>query len=144
MATVLEKYNIEEHHSILRSLWELGLIAKDIPKELFPVYGGKCLSRKVVRDWIEQFSQERSKIADDARPGAEVAGTTVKIFLCCGFRRTGKAMGLVYQYWERICRELAVSYRFEFRMFYVLYPFVTFTDSPSYMERLWYYVELYF
>jgi hypothetical protein len=29
--------------------------------------------------------------------GAEVAETTVKRFLCCGFRRSGKAMGQVYQ-----------------------------------------------
>jgi hypothetical protein len=26
--------------------------------------------------------------------------------LCCGFRRTAKAMGQVYQCWWRICREL--------------------------------------
>jgi hypothetical protein len=32
--------------------------------------------------------------ADDG--SAEVAETTVKRLLCCGFRRTGKAMGQVY------------------------------------------------
>jgi hypothetical protein len=26
--------------------------AKDIHKEMFPVYGGKCLSRKAVHDWV--------------------------------------------------------------------------------------------
>jgi hypothetical protein len=57
--------------------------------------------------------------------GAEVAETTVKRFLCCGFRRTGKAMGHVYQCWWRICREINVFPRFEYHMFYVLYPFVT-------------------
>jgi hypothetical protein len=39
---------------------------------MFPVYGGKCLSRKVVHNWVEKFSQERSKVADDARPGRPV------------------------------------------------------------------------
>jgi hypothetical protein len=36
-------------------------------------------------------SQGRSKVADDARPGAEVVETTVKKkrLRCCGFRRTG-------------------------------------------------------
>jgi hypothetical protein len=68
-----------------------GLNAKDIHKEMFPVYGGKCLMYKAVHSWVEKFSQGRSKVADDARPGAEVAETTVKRFLCCGFRRTGKA-----------------------------------------------------
>jgi hypothetical protein len=56
----------EEQRSVVRFLWAKGLIAKDIHKEMFPVYGGKCLSRKVVHDWVEKFSQGRSKVADDA------------------------------------------------------------------------------
>jgi myo-inositol catabolism protein IolC len=32
---------------------------------MFPVYGGKCLSRKAVHNWVEKFSQGRSKFADD-------------------------------------------------------------------------------
>jgi hypothetical protein len=59
-------------------LWEKGLNAKDNHKEMFPVYGGKCLSRKVVHNWIEKFSQGRSKATDNGRPCAEVAETTVK------------------------------------------------------------------
>jgi hypothetical protein len=77
---------------------------------MFPVYGGKCLSRKAVHNRVEKFSQGRSKVADDARPGAEVAETTVKTLLSCGFRRAGKAMGQVYQWWWRICREINVFF----------------------------------
>jgi hypothetical protein len=74
-------------------------------QETFPLYGGKCLSPKVVHNLVAKFSQWLSKVADDARPSAEVAETTVKRFLSCGFRRTGKAMvGQVYQCWWRICR----------------------------------------
>jgi hypothetical protein len=29
------------------------------------VYGGKCLLRKAVHNWVEKFSQGRSKVADD-------------------------------------------------------------------------------
>jgi hypothetical protein len=57
----------------------------DIHKEMFPVYGGKCLLRKAVHNWVEKFSLGRSKVADDARPGVEVAKTTVKRFLRCGY-----------------------------------------------------------
>jgi transposase len=32
----------------------------------------KCLSRKAVRNWVEKFSQGRSKVADVARPGRPV------------------------------------------------------------------------
>jgi transposase len=80
-------------------LWAKGLSAKDVHKEMFPVYGGKCLSRKAVHNWVEKFSQGRSKVTDDARPGAEVSEKTVKRVLCCGFRRTDKAKGQVYQCW---------------------------------------------
>jgi hypothetical protein len=45
-------------------------------KEIFPVSGKKRLSHKAVHNWVEKFSQGRSKEADDARPGAEVAETT--------------------------------------------------------------------
>jgi hypothetical protein len=50
-------------------LWEKGLNAKDIHKEMFPVYGGKCLSRKAVHNWAEKFSQGRLKVAYDVQPG---------------------------------------------------------------------------
>jgi hypothetical protein len=42
-----------------------GLNVKDIHKEMFPVYGGKCLSRKTVNNWVEKFSQGRSEVSDD-------------------------------------------------------------------------------
>jgi hypothetical protein len=74
-----------------------------IRKEVFPVYGGKCLFRKVVHNRVKKFSQGRSKIIDDARPDAEVDETTVKRLLCCTIRRIGKAMKQVYQCRRRIC-----------------------------------------
>jgi hypothetical protein len=58
-----------------------------------------------------------------------VAETTVKRFLCCGFRRTGKAMEQVYRCWLRICREINVFPRLEYRTFYIC---GLFTESPSY------------
>jgi hypothetical protein len=38
-------------------LWAKGLNANDIHKEVFPVYGGKCLSRKAIHNWVDKFSQ---------------------------------------------------------------------------------------
>jgi transposase len=57
-------------------LWAKRLTAKDILIELFPVYGGKCLSRKPAHNWVEKFSQGRSKVADDARRGRPVETAT--------------------------------------------------------------------
>jgi hypothetical protein len=61
------------------------LWAKDIHKEMFLVYSGKCLSRKAVHIGVQKFAQRHLKIADDARPLADVAETIVKRLLCCRF-----------------------------------------------------------
>jgi hypothetical protein len=50
------------------------------------------LSRKAVHDWVEKFSQGRSEVADDETEMRKWFETTVQRLLCCGFRRTGKAM----------------------------------------------------
>jgi hypothetical protein len=42
-------------------LWAKRLHAKDIRKEIFPVYGEKCFWRKAVHNWVEKFSQGHSK-----------------------------------------------------------------------------------
>jgi hypothetical protein len=49
MASVLEECSSEEQPSVVRLLWVKGLNAKGFHKEIFPVYGGKCLSRKAVQ-----------------------------------------------------------------------------------------------
>jgi hypothetical protein len=59
---VLEVCTNEEQRSVTRFMWAKGLNAKDIPKEMFPVYGGKCLSHKAVHNWVKKFSQGRSKV----------------------------------------------------------------------------------
>jgi hypothetical protein len=43
MATVPEEYTTEEQRSVVRFMWAKGLNAKDILKEMFPVYSRKCL-----------------------------------------------------------------------------------------------------
>jgi hypothetical protein len=66
-------------------LWEKGNNTKDIHVEIFPVYSGKCLLRKAVHNWVDKITQGRSKVTHDARPGEEVAETTVKNFNAAGF-----------------------------------------------------------
>jgi truncated hemoglobin YjbI len=73
MATALEVYTTEEQRFVARFLGGgKGLNAKHIHKEMSSVYHGKCLSRKAVHNWVEKFSQGRSKFADDDRPGLPV------------------------------------------------------------------------
>jgi hypothetical protein len=56
MATVLEECTTEQQSSVLLFLWAKRLNAKDIHKEMFPVYGGKNLSRKAVHNWVANVS----------------------------------------------------------------------------------------
>jgi hypothetical protein len=58
--------------SVVRYLRAKGLDAKVIYKEMFPISGGKCLSHKVIHNWVEKFSQGRLKVADDVGPGHPV------------------------------------------------------------------------
>jgi hypothetical protein len=76
MATMLEEYTTEDQNSVVRFLWAKGLNTKDIHKEIFTVYHGKCLLHKDVHKCIKKFSQGRSKVIDDARPGHLVEPVT--------------------------------------------------------------------
>jgi hypothetical protein len=55
---MLEGYTTEEQRSLVRSLWTKWLNAKNINKEIFPVYGGKGLLRKNVQNWVEKFLKD--------------------------------------------------------------------------------------
>jgi hypothetical protein len=72
MQTVLEEYTTEEQRSVVLILRAKGLIAKDIHKYMFPLYSGKCLSHKVVQNWVNKFSQGCSNVAGDACPGSPI------------------------------------------------------------------------
>jgi hypothetical protein len=63
--SLFEECTTEEQRTV-------GLNAKDIHKGIFPFYGEKCLSRKAVPNCVEKFSEERSKVEDDARLGRPV------------------------------------------------------------------------
>jgi hypothetical protein len=132
MATVL-KNTTEKQHAIVRFVWAKGLNAKYIHREIFPAYAGKCLSRKAVHNWIEKFSEGLSKVPDDETEVRKWLRQQSKKFVCCGFRRTSKAMGQVCQFWWRICREIKVFFSsFEYHMLYVLYLICDlFTNPPS-------------
>jgi hypothetical protein len=69
-----------------------------------------------------KFNLRGKRFADDeeVETGAEVAETVIKRLLHCGFRRTGKAIGQLYQCWSRICREIKVpGSNITYFMFYI-------------------------
>jgi len=43
--------------------------AKDIHKEILPMYGEHCLSRQAVHNWVQKFLEGRTSIEDEHRAG---------------------------------------------------------------------------
>jgi hypothetical protein len=131
---VPEGYSTEDQRSVVQFSWSKGLITKDNRKEIFPAYCWKCLSCRAVHNWVDKFSQGRSKVADDARPGAEVAETTNISVL------------RVSTYWQRdvmsasvFAEDMSRNKCFKFRISHVLHFTSTcdlFTDSSSYQPRM--------
>jgi hypothetical protein len=97
----------------VRFLWAEGPNAKGIHIEMFPVYGGKCLSCKAVDSRLAKVSlmtNVEMEVPKWLRQQSED-------FCAAGFD------ALVKQ-WDKsigVCGGYA-----EYRMFYVLYPFVTY------------------
>ena len=50
-----------------------GMAAKDIHKEMLPMYDELCLSRQAVHNWVEKFSQGRTSIEDEYPVGRQCA-----------------------------------------------------------------------
>jgi hypothetical protein len=126
MATVLGDCTIEEQRCLCVLPGQNDSMQKIFTKKCFPFTVGSVYRVKRFTTWWQTFRWWRR----GWNRGAEVAETTVKTLLSCAFRRTGKAMGQVYQCCWRICRETnAFLSRFEYHMFYVLYPFVTYLLS---------------
>ena len=46
--------------------------AKDIHKEMLPMYGEHCRSRQTVHNWAQKFSEGRTSIEDEHRVGRPV------------------------------------------------------------------------
>jgi hypothetical protein len=123
MTTVLEECTNEEKRSVVRFCGQKDSMQRILVKKCFLFTVGNVSHVKGFTTRLRNSFQDVRNVADDA--GAEVAETTVKRLLCCGFRRASTAAEQVYQCWWRICREM-FSPRFEYNIFYVLYPFVTY------------------
>jgi hypothetical protein len=112
-------------------LWAKGLNARDAHNELFPVHCRKHLSHKAFHNLVANVSLLKKL---KRRCGSGLRRD--KRLLCCGFRRTGKGTGQVYQCWWRICREIHVfvqiliSHVLRFMSICDL-----FTDYPSYIQH---------
>jgi hypothetical protein len=105
MTILLKEYTTDKQRSGVRFLWAKGLNAKDFHKEMFPVYIWKCFSCKTVHNWVEKFSEGRSKVAYDARQVRKWLRQQSKDFYVAGFdalvKRWGKCINVGRGYVEK-------------------------------------------
>jgi hypothetical protein len=122
IATVLEEYSTEERHSVVRFFCG----QKDSMQRIFIK---KCFLFTVGSVCgVKRFHLGGKRFADDEEVETEVRKwrrqQSKDFYAACS------AMGQVYQSSWRICREINVFYRFEYHMFYVIYPFMTYLLTP--------------
>ena len=69
MAASLNTCTTIEQRSVVRFLWAKGMAAKNIHKEMLPMYGEHCLSGQAVHNLVQKFSEGRTSIEDEHRVG---------------------------------------------------------------------------
>jgi len=67
MAAPLSTCTTIEQRGVVRFLWAKKMEAKDIHKEMQPIYSEHCLSRQAVHNWVQKFSEGRTSIEDELR-----------------------------------------------------------------------------
>jgi len=72
MATPLNTCTTIEQRGVVGFLWAKKMEAKDIHKEMLPMYGEHCLSRLAVHNWVQKFSEGRTSIEDEHQAGRPV------------------------------------------------------------------------
>ena len=112
MAAPLNICTTIEQRGVVRFLWEKIMEAKDIHKEMLPMYGEHCLSRQAIHNWVQKFSEGRTIIEDEHRAGRPVEIATSetfrqqpKEFYAAGFqglvKRWDKCLNLYGDYVEK-------------------------------------------
>jgi len=81
------------------------MAAKDIHKEMLPMYGKDCLSRQAVHNLVQNFSEGRTIIEDEHRVGRITFRQQPQEFYAAGFqglvKRWEKCLNLYGDYAEK-------------------------------------------
>ena len=105
MAAPLSTCNKIEQRGFVRFLWAKNMEAKDIHKEMLPMYGEHCLSRQAVHNWVQKFSEGRTSIEDEHRVGRITFRQQPKEFFAAGLqglvKRWDKCLKLYEDYVEK-------------------------------------------
>jgi hypothetical protein len=71
MAAPLNTFTTIEQRGVVHFLWVKDMEAKDIHKEMLPMYGEHCLSRQAVHNWVQKFFEGWTSIENKHRAGGD-------------------------------------------------------------------------
>jgi hypothetical protein len=125
MATVLEEYTTEEQRFV-RFCGQKYPNAKDIHKEIFPIYDGKFLWLKGFLNWVANVPLMTKKLKRKLRKWLRQQS---KDFYAAGFEAQ------VCQFWWRICRKIIVFPGSNMEGLNFIFICGLFTDSPSHIHK---------
>ena len=72
MAAPLNTCTTIEQRCFVQFMWTKGTAAKDVNKEMLPMYGEHCLSRQAAHNWVQKFSEGQTSIEDEHPVGRPV------------------------------------------------------------------------
>jgi hypothetical protein len=75
MTALLNTYTTTEQRGVMRFLWAKNMDARDIHREMLPMYGEHCLSRQAIHNLVQKFSEGRTSIEDELRAGRSARGS---------------------------------------------------------------------
>jgi hypothetical protein len=74
------------------------MAAKDIHKEMLPMYGKRCLSRQAVHNWVQKFSEGRTSIEGEHLAVCACFSTATTRILRRRFPGTSETVGQVFKF----------------------------------------------
>ena len=108
MAAPLSTCTKIEQRRVVRFLWAKNMEAKDIHKEMLPMYGEHCLSRRAVHNWVQKFSEGLSWRSCSWKNSARVVPTATKRIFRRRFPGTCETVGQVFKSVWRLCWKINV------------------------------------
>jgi hypothetical protein len=97
MAIVLEEYTTEEQISVMLCLWAEGLSAKDIPREMFPVCSGQCLSRKAAHNLVANVSLMTKRLKRRCENGGDNSQMTSMLQVSTQWLSDGTSVSMLVE-----------------------------------------------
>jgi transposase len=81
MAAPLENCTREEQRSVIRFLWSEGVKPREIHRRMIQQYGGSCMSKRKVYQWVERFQEGRTSVIGEHRSGRPCTAVSADIVL---------------------------------------------------------------